>query len=240
MSASHSLSKSMSINAHLSLSLFCLTSKRCHLTQELVPQSSLVCLASREATAGSPQPQHIMDATRTLEPLDSQPIPKSIVEMSHTALLGLPQPRVSNLHICFYGNDVSASRICIRLGGQVLFSIIFRSILHTLIAHHDFPTSIHSFLPFIRIYRNSPYSCSASYPACGREVPVSRWMASCVINQSRSGLSSQRSGSMSNRYNQSNMLSIREHLYVGCCAVRQLLLSYRSVLYGPAKLQSLT
>jgi hypothetical protein len=45
----------------------------------------------------NPQPQHVLDATRILGPLDLHPIPKSIVKVSHTALLGLPQPRVSNL-----------------------------------------------------------------------------------------------------------------------------------------------
>ena len=49
-SAFYPQSKSVSINVYLSLSLFCLTSRSCHLIQISVQESSSVCLAQQQVT----------------------------------------------------------------------------------------------------------------------------------------------------------------------------------------------
>jgi hypothetical protein len=98
-SAFYSQSKSISINGYLSLSLFCLTSRSCHLILISVQESSSVCLAQQRSNKWKAQPHHILDATMFFGPLDSQHTPKSIVKLSHTAFLGSPQPRISNLPV---------------------------------------------------------------------------------------------------------------------------------------------
>ena len=104
-----SQSKSISINGYLSLSLFSLTSRSCHLILISVQESSSVCLAQQRSNGWKAQPHHILDATRFFRPLDSQHVPKSIVKLSHTALLGSPQPRISNLPVfaCWKCGSVS-------------------------------------------------------------------------------------------------------------------------------------
>lgn len=97
------------IHAHLLLSLL-FDFKKVSLDPE-VGAASLLGLpcAPRQAMAGAAQPHHILDATRLFGPLDSQPNSKSIVKLSHTALLGQPQPRVSNLSILRVRSGVGTS-----------------------------------------------------------------------------------------------------------------------------------
>jgi hypothetical protein len=113
VSAFNSQSKLMLIHAHLSLSLLFELTKSCHLTKSrcLLHRSKfhdLPRLCETQPSAAQHFRRHEIFGHR-----DSQPDSKSIFSLSHTALLGLPQPRVSISHIlllevCLEG-DASAS-----------------------------------------------------------------------------------------------------------------------------------